>query len=132
MRIFLSIKYHSDQRNRALIEQISTALQTGGHSTICIACDVENWGRIHYSPAELMRLTFEAIRGCDLLLVELSEKGVGVGIEAGYAAALGKPVWVIAHQGADLSTTLAGIAQRVILYNDLQELSAILFTLQSP
>lgn len=125
MKIFLSIKYHPDHGNRALIEQISAALEANGHPTICIARDLEHWGKDHYPPQELMRLTFERIRLCDCILVELSEKGVGVGIETGYAVALGKPVWVIARSGSDISETLRGIAKHVFTYNNLQKLKSI-------
>jgi nucleoside 2-deoxyribosyltransferase len=34
-----------------------------------------------------MRLTFEKIDICDLVIIDLTEKSVGLGIEAGYAYA---------------------------------------------
>lgn len=129
MKIFLSIKYHPDHSNRAQIEQVCAALAAHGHTTICIARDLEGWGENHYPPQELMRQTFEIIRHCDGILVDLNEKGVGVGIEAGYAAALGKPIWVIAQQGIDISETLQGIASQVLRYHQTQDLISILSNL---
>ena len=87
--VFLSIKYHPHGSNRSAIERISAALLDQGFSTFCVARDLEDWGMRTFEPAELMRLTFAAIDASHLLLVELSEKGVGVGIEAGYAHARG-------------------------------------------
>jgi len=92
MKIFISIKYHADHHNRTLIEGIAHALEKHGHETACIMRDVERWGEYKFDPTELMQLTFECIRQCDGVLVELSEKWVGIGIEAGYACALGKPI----------------------------------------
>lgn len=126
MRVFLSIKYHPDMRNRALIEAISAALRVGGMDTICVVRDLEAWGTVAYTPQALMEATFAAIHQCALVLVELSEKGVGVGIEAGYAYARQKPIVVLAPTGADLSSTLAGIATLVVRYNSHDDLAAIL------
>ncbi|MBI5303209.1 MAG: nucleoside 2-deoxyribosyltransferase [Chloroflexi bacterium] len=119
MNIFLSIKYHADQSNRAHIEKILAALECDGNSATCIVRDVEAWGAHTFDARELMRRTFEAIDASDVVVVDLAEKGVGVGIEAGYAFAKKIPIVVIAPRGADVSETLRGIAQRVIEYDVL-------------
>lgn len=126
MKAFLSIKYHPDHANRARIEAILAALAGLNIQAACVVRDLEDWGQLHYSPAELMRLTFSELDACDLLLVDLAEKGVGVGIEAGYAAARGKPIVVIAPTAADVSDTLAGLAQAVWRYADFADLPGIL------
>ena len=77
---------------------------------------MEQWGALAFTPQALMQRTFDEIEACDLLLVEFSEKGVGLGIEAGYAAARGRPVVVLAPEGVEISTTLQGISRRVIRY----------------
>ncbi|NMB89354.1 MAG: methyltransferase domain-containing protein [Chloroflexi bacterium] len=132
MRVFLSIKYHPDLRNRTLVESICTALERNGLETCCIIRDVELWGARQFSAQELMDITFREINRSDLLLVELSEKGVGLGIEAGYAHARCIPVVIAAPRGADISTTLQGIAQQVLRYENIQELEAALPALVHP
>jgi nucleoside 2-deoxyribosyltransferase len=124
-KIFLSIKYHADGHNRGLIERLCTLLAADGHEPFCVVRDLEDWGRVQMSSQELMRLTFEAIEGSDLVLVELSEKGVGLGIEAGYAFARGIPVVTAARRGSDISATLAGISTRVCLYAGEEEVLRI-------
>ncbi len=84
--------------------------------------DVEEWGLREYSVEELMARTFELIDGSQAVLVELSEKGVGVGIEAGYARARDIPVLVAARAGSDISETLRGIAVAVCLYERPEEI----------
>jgi 2'-deoxynucleoside 5'-phosphate N-hydrolase len=123
MKIFLSIKYHADQSNRAHVEAILGALERVGYATTCIVRDVEQWGAQSFDAHELMQRTFAAIDASDLVVVDLAEKGVGVGIEAGYAHAKKIPIVVIAPRGADVSETLRGIAQRVIEYDSLGSLS---------
>ena len=123
MKVFLSIKYHADHCNRARIEVIAAALEARGFETTCIARDVEQWGQLKFNARELMTRTFAAIDACELMIVDLTEKGVGVGIEAGYAHAKNIPVVTIAQTGADVSETLRGISRTVFLYDRVGDLT---------
>lgn len=76
-----------------------------------------------------MELTFEKISVCDLVVIDLTEKGVGVGIEAGYAFAKGIPVITIAKRGSDISDTLAGISKKVIFYDSIEGMRILLNSL---
>lgn len=81
--------------------------------------DVEKYGsEPTLPPGELMKLTFEMIDSCQLVVVELTEKGVGLGIEAGYAYAKGIKIVTIAKMGSDISATLRGISDQVLLYDE--------------
>ncbi len=122
MKAFLSIKYHEDHCNKKRIEAISSALEKSGLAATCIARDIENWGRTRFEPAELMRRTFAEIAASDLVIVDLTEKGVGVGVEAGYAHARRIPIITIAERGSDISATLQGISREVFLYDEFAEL----------
>jgi nucleoside 2-deoxyribosyltransferase len=122
MKAYLAIKYHPDNANRPRIEGISDALESCGFETVCIARDVERWGQVQLDPAELMDRSFAEIDGCDVLVVDVSEKGMGVGIEAGYAYTRRIPILTIAAQGADMPTTLQGISEKVFQYCQFGEL----------
>jgi nucleoside 2-deoxyribosyltransferase len=121
-KAYLAIKFHEDSKNRKLIEEISDGLTKAGFETTIMARDYEKWGEVRFSPEELMKLTFELIDKSDVLIIEFSEKGVGLGIEAGYAYARKKPIIVIAKEGSDVSTTLKGVSKKVIFYNNPKEL----------
>ncbi len=123
MKVFLSVKYHADQSNRERIEKIANALEQCGCAVTCVVRDVKQWGQIHFEPAELMRRTFIEIDSCDWVAVDLTEKGVGVGIEAGYAYAKHIPIVTIAPVGSDVSTTLVGISSSVCLYEKWDDVS---------
>lgn len=69
-----------------------------------------------------MKITFMKIDACDLVIIDLTEKGVGLGIEAGYAFAKGIPIITIAKCGSEVSETIAGISKKVIFYNDLEDI----------
>ena len=123
MKAFLSIKYFADHRNKNRIQAISSALKQNGIDSVCIARDVEKWGAVTFEPAELMARTFQEIDSCDRVVVDLTEKGVGIGIEAGYAHAKQIPIITIACQGAHISETLRGISRYVFLYDDFNALA---------
>jgi nucleoside 2-deoxyribosyltransferase len=115
---YVGIKYHSDHRNRPLIEQLCSALLGAGISTRLVVRDIEEWGKVSMDPAQLMAETFQTIDSSDVVVIELSEKGVGLGIEAGYAFAVSIPIVVLHRSDTDVSSTLEGIAEAVIPYSN--------------
>lgn len=126
MKAYIGIKYYKDYRNKIVIDELSSVLQKRGYETICIVRDIQNEGQSKYSPSELMKLTFEKIDICNLVVIDLTEKGVGLGIEAGYAYAKGIPIITIAKRGSDISETLEGISKETILYNNIQDIDNLL------
>ncbi|MBU5437151.1 nucleoside 2-deoxyribosyltransferase [Tissierella sp. MSJ-40] len=122
MRVYIGIKYHENYSNKSIVDKISSIFEKRGYETICIVRDIESNRQIEYNPHELMKLTFEKIDMCDLVVIELSEKGVGLGIEAGYAYAKGIPVITIAKGGSDISETLVGISNKVLFYDDIESM----------
>lgn len=121
-RAYFGIKYHEDNRNRDEIDSLSVALRNDGIETICIVRDVEKWGDVQLSSQELMKITFDEIDKSDFVILEMTEKGVGLGIEAGYAVAKGKPVIVLIKEKQKLSNTMQGIANAVIQYSQPEEI----------
>ena len=122
MKAYLAVKYHPDQRNRERIERVCAAMDAAGIESACVVRDLECWGEIRFEPDDLMRASLALLDRCDVVVVELSEKGVGVGIEAGYAYAKGIPVITVAQAGADISDTLRGISSGAFSYRDETEL----------
>lgn len=122
MNVFLSIKFHADHSNRRLTEEILEILESCGGKACCIVRDYEKWGAVQFDSRELMRVTMREIRDAHLVVVELTEKGVGIGIEAGYAAARGIRVITIASRETEVSATLAGISEDVFYYSNTAEL----------
>lgn len=122
MKVFLSIKYREDMSNREEIEHLLDLIEAHGHSTYCVVRDLEKWGAARFEQQELMRQTLIHIRDSHLLMAETTEKGVGIGIEAGYAHARGIPVVAIAREGSQISPTLMGIARSTYTYSSFEDL----------
>lgn len=123
MRAYLAIKFKEDYSNRPLIEDICRALEKARISMTVMVRDFEKWGENHFAPSEMMRKAFDATEKSDALIIELTEKGVGLGIEAGYASAKRIPIYVIAKTGSDISDTLRGLAREVVFYDAPAELT---------
>lgn len=125
MKAYLAIKFYDDCRNRKKIEEISSTLDKNGVETVCIAKDFEKWGEKQFDVNELMRISFEQIDKSDFILVDLTEKGVGLGIEAGYAYAKKIPIVTIVQERSDISNTLKGISNETFCYKNVEDLNVI-------
>ena len=123
MKVFLSVKYHADLGNADHVHHLVELLAFHRMQAVCGALESTRDALVHFTPDELMRHTFTTLRACKLVVVDLSEKGVGIGIEAGYATARGIPVITLAPAGADVSETLSGISQSVFWYHNWDELN---------
>lgn len=71
---------------------------------------------------QMMQQAMAHLDHCDILLAETSEKGIGIGIEAGYAKAKGKPVIYLRQQDAAHSSTVSGISDFQVIYLDTSDL----------
>ena len=116
-RAYLGFKFYEDMRNRDLIDQFAAVFKKCGMETSIVVRDFEVFGEKKYDPQAVMAEAFKEIDASDVVVIEFSEKGVGLGIEAGYAAGTKKPIWVIAKSGSEISSTLAGIAEKIIFYD---------------
>lgn len=120
---FLALKFDrhtvdGEERGEALI----CALKAAGLDVDCLVRD-EAWGK---KPAEHpVKTAFERIKQSNFLIVDASgETGFGMGSEAGFAKALGITVVVICPKGTVLGMTRVDIADCIIEYENLEELSA--------
>ncbi len=122
MKVYIGIKYHEDYKNKIIVNKIASVLELKGYEAIFIVNNAAMEESNKYDSHELMKLTFEKIDTCDLVIIDLTEKGVGLGIEAGYAYAKGIPIITIAKSGSDISETLKGISNEIIFYNSIEDL----------
>ena len=120
MNLYLGIKFHEDLSNKTLIDKICNIAEKESHKIKCVHRDLEDWGNIQFELDELMINTFKIIDNSDAVIIEFSERGVGTGIEAGYAVAKGIPVYIFIQKGKKLSPTMKGICKKCYVYeNDI-------------
>lgn len=122
MRFFIGIKYDKSGDNRFFVEQLMEELVNRGHSIEVLSTNSVAGPTSEEGTAELMQSSFSRIDESDALIIEFSRKGVGLGIEAGYAYAIGKPVYVIAFSDSTIPKTLSSIATEIVYYKNLDEL----------
>lgn len=126
MRLYIAAKFHSDNRNRRLIEAIADTLKGAGMESVSVVRDYERWGRVALTAENLMAITFRELARCDAIVIDISEKGVGLGIEAGFAFARGMPILVLAEADREIPKTLSGIARTIARYDGLEGVPAAL------
>lgn len=71
---------------------------------------------------QMMQQAMGDLNRCDILIAETSHKAIGIGIEAGYAKAKGKPVIYLRQLNAEHSSTLSGISDFHIIYSGTDDL----------
>jgi nucleoside 2-deoxyribosyltransferase len=123
MRVFLSIKFWGDDRNRQDVEGIIAAIEDTGAEVFCFRRDAEKWGQNKFEPKEMMNITFDQIDKSDLLVADVSDWPIGVGVEAGYAYAKGIPVICICPVDKKIANTVTGLADHIVRYKDYSDLS---------
>lgn len=93
-----------------------------------LAQQIDLWvfvDQYHFAANEekaMMKQAFSDLEACDLLVVEMTKKAVGVGIEVGYAVARNLPIIYLKKSTAKYSTTTGGCSDYFIDYQDIAEL----------
>lgn len=122
-KAYLSIGFQSRALRSEETETIRSVLAAAGY-TLFVFVDIYRFSADEEK--QMMAAAFREIQDADLLIAEVSEKAIGVGIEIGYVAALHKPVLYLRNATAEHSTTAAGAAGFSIVYRDVAELSTLL------
>jgi nucleoside 2-deoxyribosyltransferase len=116
---FVSISFQHQDELTGELAAISETLDAAGFR-VCVFVQVYS-----FTPDQqqaMMTATQAELRRADLLVAEVSHKVIGVGIEIGYAAALGKPIIYLRHSSAEPSTTVGGLAAASIVYENVDDL----------
>lgn len=118
MRVFLSIKFSGEDGSRQQVEEVIAAVEAAGAEVYCFRRDAEKWGDVMFRAEEMMELTFGEINKSDIVVADVSDWPIGVGVEAGYAYAKGIPVICICRRDKRLANTVSGLTNHVIRYTD--------------
>ena len=119
-KAYLSISYQNRKKLCAEIEAIRAVLAA---NQIELFVFVDNYCFATTEEKQMMQQAFTDIASADLLIAEVSEKAIGVGIEIGYAAALHKPIIYLRNMQSTHSTTASGSADHSIIYQNPEDLA---------
>ncbi|MDD2807087.1 MAG: hypothetical protein PHW95_01015 [Patescibacteria group bacterium] len=120
MRVFVTASFGDTKVN---IESMCAVVRAAGFEDFCFVRDIENYQKVFDDPKELMQRAKEEIRKSDILLIDMSDKPTGRAIETGIAYAFGKKIIVIMKKGTFIKDTAKGIADMVIEYDNIADIS---------
>lgn len=110
MNIYFACSITGGRKDEAVYQHLVAALQAGGHqvpTALLAGAEVIALEGVVAADDVYARDT-AWIRGCDLLLAEVSTPSHGVGYEIGYALSLHKPVLCLYRQGTKVSKMILG------------------------
>lgn len=119
MKAYIAIALHSRKKMDVVISAIQQQLSD---CNISAHVFVDKYHFNSSQEKEMMQQAMTDISNCDVLIAELSEKAIGVGIEVGYAKAQRKPVIYVRHASTEHSTTASGISDYSIVYSSPHDL----------
>ena len=119
MKAYISISFSKRKERNEELNSIGKVLSTYKIKPFVF---VDNFNFTSEQEKEMMHEAMKAIDDCDLLIAETSDKAIGIGVEVGYAKAKGKPVIYLRNNNTDHSTTVSGISDFTISYNDINDI----------
>lgn len=105
---------HPVTNSASAYEGLRTAVKMAAPDARCI----EPEGRL--LPEIIAEEAFAGIKACDVLVADISEYSIGVGVEIGYALGLGKEILLVARRTSkgEVSPFLRGIVPDIVFYRD--------------
>ncbi len=88
-KAYISISF---SKRKTMEEEVSAIVCTLANHNISSLIFVDKYTFPISEEKEMMQKAMDEIDDCDLLIAEVSDKGIGIGIEVGYAKAKGKPI----------------------------------------
>ena len=126
MKAYLSLSY---SKRRSIENEISVINDILNSFQIEAFIFVDQYSFQQDEEKKMMHQTLSDIDECDFLIAEVSDKAIGVGVEVGYAKAKNKPIIYLRHSTAEHSTTISGVSDYSIFYNDINDLKGHLSTI---
>lgn len=117
-RAYIACSYQDRKLYQPLSEAIKTSLSEKGWRVSIPVFELSNISVGDYG--KIMDESFKLLKESSLLIVEASEKNIGIGIETGYAKALNIPIIYLRKETASLSTTLKGTATYSVVYSSVK------------
>ena len=119
MKAYISLSF---AKRYSLVEEVSSIIETLKKLNIEPFIFIDSYKFTPSQEKEMMEQAMLFIDSCDLLIAETTDKGIGIGVEVGYAKGKGKPVIYIRNKNGEHSTTVSGISDFQIIYDNLFDL----------
>ena len=124
MKMYVTSKFTGTDENKDEIEALCQAVSDAGFEDFSFIRDVEKYGVVFETQQEVWSRAWEELKACDALLVDVTVDPTGGRVvECGMAFAWCKPIFVIAKQGVKIRPLFGGVAERVILYDEISDIT---------
>ena len=120
MRLYVTSSFGDSEEE---IEKLCSLVRLAGFEDFSFIRDVEHYQKVFDNPKDLMKRSEDEIKKSGALLIDVTDKPTGRAIEAGMAYALGKKVLVITRRGTKIKDTTRGIADTVVEYDAIEDIS---------
>lgn len=110
MNVYFACSITGGRQDQSVYQQLVTALHEAGHEVPTALLAGDDVMRLEgiVQAGDIYARDTAWIRGCDLLLAEVSTPSHGVGFEIGYALSLDKPVLCVHREGIKVSKMILG------------------------
>ena len=119
MQAYISISFSKKNELEKEVQAIKNALGKFGISGFVFVYEYQFSAK---EEKEMMQKAMEDVEKSAILIAEVSEKGIGIGIEVRYAKAKNIPVIYVRNSSSEHSTTVSGIADFKIIYENVIDL----------
>lgn len=119
MKAYISVSFSN---RKSFDREITAITDTLNGLNISSTVFVDSYKFDMNQERQMMEQAMADIDNCNILIAETSYKGIGIGIEAGYAKAKGKTVIYLRQRDKEHSTTVSGISDYKIVYTDTTDL----------
>lgn len=119
MQVYIAASYSKRKQMQAELNTIQEVLVKGSFLPFVF---IDNYNFNSSQSKEMMQAAFTEIDKSSLLIAEVSDKAIGIGVEVGYAKAKNKPVIYLRNINAEHSTTVAGASDHTLIYKDPTDL----------
>lgn len=128
MKAYISISY---TKRREMNDELHSIIKVLKEFQIKPFVFVDNFKFSAEQEREMMQQAMLSIDDCDIVIAETSDKGIGIGVEVGYAKAKGKQVIYMRNKNAEHSTTVSGTSDHQVIYSNTNDLKDQLVVLLS-
>lgn len=119
MKAYISVSF---SKRKLVNKEITAITDTLNEFKISSFVFVDNYKFGLAEEQQMMKQAMADIDNCDILIAETSHKGIGIGVEVGYAKAKNKTVIYLRQKDTEHSTTVSGISDFQIVYLNTTDL----------
>lgn len=119
MKVYISVSF---SKRKLVDKEITAIMDTLNEFKISSFVFVDNYKFDLAEEQQMMKQAMADIDNCDILIAETSHKGIGIGVEVGYAKAKNKTVIYLRQKDTEHSTTVSGISDFQIVYLNTTDL----------